>query len=406
MAGFEGADHRNSVGKPLDMVAISGHAELLERDYEALAARGVRVVRESIGWRTCEPHGRGHFDFERARRMALVSRSHGLQVLWTLMHYGVPPDVSLMDDAFCERFATFAASAARALAPLLDPAHAPIFTPINEISFLAWAACETNLIHPHVGNRADPRHVPLQDGYEVKCRLVRANLMAMTAIRAELPHARFLHVDPLVHVVPPEGATPELAAEARRFREFQWQSWDLLSGRLEPQLGGHPEALDLIGINHYPTAQWEFASGRTLRWGASHPLEPRRVPLSGLLMEAWQRYRRPLLIAETGHCDDDRAFWLLEVAHEAKAARGRGIDLIGVCLYPILDRPDWEDASDWHRCGLWDATTGPDRVPAGAPGRHLCNSLDAMLRRLVDSTPHPTVPSLTSANLPTKSACP
>jgi hypothetical protein len=32
----------------------------------------------------------------------------------------------------------------------------------------------------------------------------------------------------------------------------------------------------------------------------------------------------------------------------------QGVPLEGVCLYPILDRPDWEDMNHWHNSGLWD----------------------------------------------------
>jgi hypothetical protein len=35
-------------------------------------------------------------------------------------------------------------------------------------------------------------------------------------------------------------------------------------------------------------------------------------------------------------------------------ARQAGVNLQGVCLYPILDRFDWEDATHWHNSGLWD----------------------------------------------------
>ena len=31
-----------------------------------------------------------------------------------------------------------------------------------------------------------------------------------------------------------------------------------------------------------------------------------------------------------------------------------GVPLEGVCLYPILDRFDWEDSHHWHNSGLWD----------------------------------------------------
>ncbi|MDQ2779833.1 MAG: hypothetical protein M3Y32_09785 [Pseudomonadota bacterium] len=411
MAGFEGADHRNCHGLPLDMVATTGHAERFEEDYRALAQRGIRVVRESIGWRLCEPQGMlqadSRFDFQRLRRMAQAARRQGVQVLWTLMHYGVPPDVSLMDDRFCARFAEFAAAVADALAPLLDEDEVPVFTPINEISFLAWAACETNLIHPHVGDRNDPRHVPLPDGYVLKCRLVRACLAGMQAIRARLPSARFLHVDPLVHVVAPADASAELAAEARRFREYQWQTWDLIAGRLEPALGGSTEALDMLGVNHYPTAQWEFQTGATLAWRPGPGGDGRRLALSALLQEASERYRRPIVIAETGACDGDRAGWLAWVDTEATVARAAGVDLRGVCLYPVIGRPDWNDANEWHRCGLWDAVPAdPAAVqalrtaPIAAPGRHLVSELALTLAQCVARTNH-AIADTTSTSTPT-----
>jgi UDP-galactopyranose mutase len=31
----------------------------------------------------------------------------------------------------------------------------------------------------------------------------------------------------------------------------------------------------------------------------------------------------------------------------------------GVCLYPIIDRPDWEDLNHWHNSGLWDMQLDP-----------------------------------------------
>jgi hypothetical protein len=32
----------------------------------------------------------------------------------------------------------------------------------------------------------------------------------------------------------------------------------------------------------------------------------------------------------------------------------QGLPLHGVCLYPIIDRPDWENPEHWHNSGLWD----------------------------------------------------
>ena len=85
-------------------------------------------------------------------------------------------------------------------------------------------------------------------------------------------HARSSQAQPGTRA---EGATRALLAEAARFRQFQWQAWDMIAGQLEAELGGSPEALDLIGLNHYHTAQWEFGTGKTLNW--LRP-DPRRRP--------------------------------------------------------------------------------------------------------------------------------
>ena len=392
MAGFEGADHRNVLGEPLDMVGITAHDARVDGDFARLAARGLGGVRESIGWRLAEPRGGGRFDFSRTLRIAESARRHGLQILWTLMHYGVPEDVSLLDDSFCGRFVDFAAAAARALRPWHDTA--PVYTPINEISYLAWATCESNFIHPHVGDRADPRYVGMPDGYEVKRRLVRATLAAMEAIRAEDPRARFLHIDPLVHVVAPRDATSELAAEAQRFREFQWQAWDMIAGRIEPDLGGSSESLDLVGVNHYDTAQWEFGSGATLDWESD---DDRRMTFSELLTEAWERYRRPLVVAETGHLGPMQSRWLESIDLEVRIARRDGVPIAGVCIYPIIDRPDWNDTSDWHRSGLWDAAPAEGTLDCLSndptsphPGRHLDIHYAAAIRRCLRGSPLPS----------------
>ncbi|HLL13059.1 MAG TPA: amine oxidase, partial [Rubrivivax sp.] len=146
MGGFEGADHRNSAGLPLDMARASGHLQRLSEDYAAAARLGLGTVRESIGWRLAETAPQT-WDLKRAEGMARCAKDHGLQVLWSLMHYGTPPDVSLFDDALIPRFAAFAAEVARKLGPLSD--EGPVYSLINEIGFLAWAASETSLIWPY-----------------------------------------------------------------------------------------------------------------------------------------------------------------------------------------------------------------------------------------------------------------
>ena len=74
-------------------------------------------------------------------------------------------------------------------------------------------------------------------------------------------------------------------------------------------------------------------------------------PLRSLLADVWARYGRPFFIAETGAEGDHRAPWLRYVGEEVRAALAAGVPVGGVCLYPVLDHPGWDD--DRHcDCGL------------------------------------------------------
>ncbi len=346
MGGYEGADHVNSYGLPLDMGQATGHSERVEQDHRSAAIAGIAVVRESIGWRLSES-GTGAIDLRRALRTARSAHAHGLQVIWTLMHYGTPPDLSLFDDTLCERLARFATRVANALQPW--HVGTPVFNVVNEIGFTAWAATSSNLMHPYLGS-GDPA-VAQAAGYAVKQRLVRATLAAMDAIRqVDGTAARFVQVEPIIHVVPPCDR-PDLQDAAQQAIAHQWQVWDMLAGWLEPQLGGCANALDVIGLNHYHGGQWEQGSDERLLW---HRRDSRRRPLRDLLGDAWQRYRRPMILAETSHVGDGRTAWFNEVAGDALRVRAEGVPLQGVCLYPLIDRPDWENPGHWHRSGLWD----------------------------------------------------
>ena len=374
--GFECADHANVHGQPLDMVDITGHAAQVEEDFARCAAHGLLTVRESVGWRLAEPQA-GRFDFSRLRRFAAAADRHGIQVLWTLMHYGTPPGLHIMAAEFVERFRDFAAAAARELRRANGTPS--VYTPVNEISFLASAVAHMPIIHGQSGR--GPQGEAL-DGYAVKHRLVEAALAAIDAIAEEDRGARFLHVEPVIHVAAPAGR-PDLHDAALTFSGYQWQAWDMLLGRMAPELGGSSRAVHLIGINHYHDTQWEFG-GPALSWIAR---DARRRSFSSLLQEAWERYRLPLFIAETSHVGYHRAPWLDEIATETCRAIAAGVPVQGLCLYPLVDRPDWNNLDHWHHSGLWDVIEdasfrpGPVTQPGGPVGvpRHLDEPYARML---------------------------
>src|SRR5690242_2199502 len=85
-AGYEGADHINSAGQPLSMNDATRHGDRAYDDYLLLREFGIKTVRESVGWRSVERDGR--FDFSSVEARAHAARELGLQVIWTLCHYG------------------------------------------------------------------------------------------------------------------------------------------------------------------------------------------------------------------------------------------------------------------------------------------------------------------------------
>ena len=64
-------------------------------------------------------------------------------MIWDLLHYGWPDDIDIWTPAFVDRFAAFAAAAARVIGPRTD--GAPCYAPVNEISFWAGAAATRDI---------------------------------------------------------------------------------------------------------------------------------------------------------------------------------------------------------------------------------------------------------------------
>jgi len=339
MGGFEGASHKNSSGKRLDMVHATQHDLLVDSDYERLKNAGIQVVRESVRWHLIERHG--HFDFSSVAPMLRAANEHGVQIIWTLCHYGWPDDLDLFSPDFISRFVRFVKGVAQYIA---DHSNAePIYSPINEISFICWAICHSDLMYPYA-IKAKGRD------NELKRQLVRASIEAIEALWEIDPRTRIIHVDPIIHVIAPPGRT-DLEQEAEAMRNSMFQAWDMLRGSCDEDLGGKPEYLDIIGVNYYHSNQWEYLSNDRLHW---HLNDPRRIPLSQLLKEVYDRYQIPLLIGETSHVGHGRPQWIKEIAQEVKKARQIGVPIDGICLYPIIDRFDWENENHWHNSGLWD----------------------------------------------------
>ena len=323
LGGFECSAQRQPDGRRLDLLASTGHDRLFEGDFRQLQRHGMAAARDGLRWHLIEATP-GRYDWSSALPMLRAARRQGVRIIWDLCHYGWPDGLDIWSGAFVERFAGFAAAAARVVAEESDTP--PLFCIINEISFWAWAGGEVGRFAPAALGR----------GGELKRQLVRAAITATTAVREAVPSARFIHAEPAIHVVS-GSPEPDRLAAAEMHRQSQYESLDMMCGRQAPDLGGCPDLLDIVGVNFYPDNQW-YAGGSTIPLG-HHAYRSLRE----ILAEVHARYGRPLLIAETGAEGTAKASWLHYVSGEVRAAQRSGVPIEGICLYPILDYPGWEN---------------------------------------------------------------
>ncbi len=378
LGGFECSTHLTAEGYRLDMVAATQHDSLAREDYALCRSVGLKAVREAARWPIADRAGA--IDLAHIRHLARLGREAGLVQIWDLMHYGYPDDLDPLADpsAFAGRLAAFA----RAVATVVrgETEGATYYTPINEMSYNAWAAGEVAYMAPFARDR----------GGEYKRLLVRAAIAATNAIWEVDPAATMITVEPLVHLHVLANR-PDLQAEADHFnRHIVPEVFDLLAGRREPELGGSRAHLGIVGLNYYSGNQWTMPlpdqPQRSLEWG-----DPGWVPLSDLLKEVEARYGGPLILAETGSSGESRPGWIVFLAREVGRALDLGVDLQGVCLYPIITSPDWEDPTAFFDGGLYDLSPQPD----GRLKRVLARPVAAALREVqaaLDPDNLPTAP--------------
>ena len=332
LGGFECSTHRLPTGRRLDLIRSTGHDELARRDYQLLQRHGILTARDGLRWHLIE-RTPGSYDFASAIGMLEAARETGMQVIWDLWHYGWPDDIDIFSAAFVERFTAFSREAARRIS---EYDETPFISPINEISFFSWAGGEGGIFNPFAHHRGD----------EMKRQLVRASIQAITAMREVNPAIKIFQIDPIINVVPRSSSDEDLR-NAEGYRHSQFAAWDMITGRTEPELGGRADLIDVIGVNYYIHNQFVWEGGMIV------PSDPRYRHVSVMLQEVYERYRVPVFVAETGIEDETRPAWLRYMCKEVMMALAAGVPVEGICLYPIVNHPGWDDDRHCHN-GLFD----------------------------------------------------
>jgi len=365
IGGYECSTHRlprrkslgRFAGQRLDLIQSTRHDEFAFEDYSRLKEVGIRTARDGVRWHLIEKTP-FRYDFSSLMPMLQAARQTETQIIWDLLHYGWPDGLSIWGAEFVNRFARFARSTAQVI---LEETGGPLFiTPVNEISFVAWGGGDAGFLNPFGKGR----------GPELKAQLVRAAIAAIEAVREVDPGARITLAEPIIHIAP-DPWYPDEAPAAEAYRQSQFQAWDMIAGKFCPELGGRPEYLDVVGVNYYSNNQWihqdpNLPHSRRRQSVLLLPSHPLHRPVREMLKEVYERYRRPVFIAETGIEGDARPSWLRYIGQEARAAAAQGVELEGLCLYPIIDYPGWGDDRHCHS-GLWGYADDEGRRPLYEP---------------------------------------
>jgi beta-glucosidase/6-phospho-beta-glucosidase/beta-galactosidase len=364
-------------GRVLDQYELTQHYERWREDVALLAQLQVRMVRYGIPWHRVNP-GPGAWDFRCTDGPLQALLERGIQPLVSLLHYGTPPWLveGYLARDFADRMAEYATRVAERYCGRIQ-----FYTPLNEPRVSAWYGGKLGWWPPH--RRGWHGFV------RVTLAVARAILAAARALRDVDPGIVLAHVDAADLYT---ANAPDLELEAYRRQELAFLPLDLVAGRVQPGhalfewllangaaarelvwLERHAIELDLVGLNLYP----QFSDKRLVRTPSGVRM---RMPFaSAQIVERlatlyWNRYRRPLIISETG-CEgsaDRRLAWLEGSVAATARVRESNIPLVGYAWWPLYALVTWdyrEGSRPPHaylrQMGLWDLRAGPmglDRV--------------------------------------------
>ena len=341
MGGFECADHLNAFGNRVNMIKLTGHDIHLRQDYLRLKELGINTIREGVIWSEVEkkPY---EYDWSWVNQIIEVAESLEIQVVWDICHFGYPDDLTPLHPMFARRFSHLCEAFVRNYRSHISAGNV-VITPINEVSFVSWLGGDARGTSPYCTGM----------GWDVKYHLMKAYIEGIHRMKNFDSSVTVMTTEPLINIVPGNSFDILSVQEAHNKNEDQFQILEMLVGNICPELGGCPDLLDIAGLNFYFNNQWVNEDHYIIPWG-DFPPHPLWKPLNALVSEFFEKYQVPVVIAETSHPGEHRKNWLEMIANECELIIEKDIPLLGCCIYPVIDRPDWDFPEQWHRSGLWD----------------------------------------------------
>jgi len=325
----------------------TGH-HVRDDDVERIARLGVTATRYPVLWEHVAPHTPHARDYGWTDRRLGMLAAAGVEPIVTLLHHGSGPHyTSLIDPAFPELFADYAAATARRY-PWIRR-----WTPINEPLTTARFSTLYGAWYPN--------------GFFDHAMFARAIVNEVRAIA--LASARISEVNPAATFMLTEdlqgftAADDAVAAYVEHKSERMYLSAELLQGRI---VDGHPmyrylresgipaaelaviarnpRPPDVMGWNYYPNSErWLVSDGDGHRNLPMVDVDPHRLALAPLLCAAHARLRIPFALSEVHVIGDERerARWLLQRLDDALAVRAFGVPITAFGAWAAFGMVDW-----------------------------------------------------------------
>ena len=337
----------------------SDHWNRMPLDVWLLGNLGANAYRLSVEWSRVEP-SEGQWSeeaWERYEELVAHLRRVGITPMVTLLHFTLPTWIAdrggLTADDFPERFARFAAEAARRLGGEVD-----LWCTLNEPNVQMYQGYVEGVWPP--GERDTALASAAFAG------TVRAHAAAAAAVRAADPDAEIgLAINNIVFDPSSRWSLLDWIAAGQADAGFNWAHYDsIAAGRVQFELAGFPSideplesllgSADWVGINYYRR--------NLVRFDASAPglveLRPGPGPLSDsgveiypegllrLLRRIWERYELPIYVTENGVSDATdklRADYVLRHAYAVSLAQAEGIPVRGYFHWSLMDNFEWTE---------------------------------------------------------------
>ncbi len=320
-----------------------------ESDVGLIADLGVHATRYPVLWEKVAPYDAQSHDFRWAARRLGALADRGVEPIVTLLHHGSGPAyTSLVDPAFPDLFADYAAAAARRFpwVKRWTPINEPLTTARLSTLYAAW--------YPNA----------FFDDVAFGRAIVNEALAIATAserIREVIPGARFLLTEDLQSFTAADAGVEAYVAHKR---ERAFLSCELLQGRIadghpmhrylverchvDPlllrRLERRPQPPDVVGWNYYPNSErWLESDGDGHRNLGLVDVAPERLDMRALLHAAYARLGLPFALSEVHVIGNERerARWMLQRFADAIAVAKDGVPISAFGAWAAFGMVDW-----------------------------------------------------------------